>query len=259
MFLFLLLAAATQCLAAENSSSLAAPSPTASFFQEIPPPKDADLMTSRFILTSDRSTDTLAGIKLHKAWWSRPHEYAWAAQFADSDAIALDAACGISHPFKWYLGKSCKETWACDSDTRIIDIGLLSQETYDDLGEEAYETVINTRPWERVNLVHQSILNLSDNLPKFSRIFCISVLEHMDPTSRKLALIEFSKVLSPDGLIILTVDYPVVTPQELFEAAETAGLVAAGPVELALPNKNALHNTAWYIYRCVLKHSSRQL
>jgi len=62
--------------------------------------------TSRFILADDPHCDTIAGIPIPQNWWSRHQEYKWAAQFAGPEYVVLDAACGISHPFKWYLGPS---------------------------------------------------------------------------------------------------------------------------------------------------------
>lgn len=211
-------------------------------------------VTSRFVLESDISTDTVADVPLNKAWWSRPHEYAWAAQFAGPDFVALDAACGISHPFKWLLAETCKEAWACDGDWRIGSLNRIVENIYEDLGSDAYDIVVAKRPWEHVNLVCASICKLPSEMPKFDRIFCISTLEHLCTKDRQDALTEFSKFLAPDGLVILTVDYPEVTPKELFAAAASVGLVPAGPVELAMPPSGALHNPSWYIYRCVLKH-----
>lgn len=211
-------------------------------------------MTSRFILESDISTDCVADVPLHTAWWSRPHEYAWAAQFAGPDLVVLDAACGISHPFKWLLGQTCKETWACDGDWRISSLDHILANIYEDLGSEAHEIVLAKKSWENVNLVFASICKLPEFMPKFDRIFCISTLEHLCDKDRADALSEFSKALAPGGLIILTVDYPEVTPRSLLAAAAAARLVSAGPVELALPPTGALHNPSWHIYRCVLKH-----
>lgn len=225
------------------------------------PEKPDDLLTSRFIVVSDESIDRVAGISFPNGWWSRPYEYAWAAHFAGSDFEVLDAACGVSHPFKWLLGMNCKKTWACDLDPRIIDRGLLMKEILDDLGRENYNVLVkNPGIIDRVHLFLRSICYLPDTLPGMDRIFCISTLEHMTPNARRQALLEFAKKLKPDGLIVLTMDYPLVPLEEFFESAEKAGLVPAGRVEFGAPPRNALYsdtaipNGSLYVYRCVLKH-----
>lgn len=218
--------------------------------------------TSRFISSEDIKTEIVAGFKLPCTWWSRPYEYAWAANFVGNDLVVLDAACGISHPFKWLLGQTCKEVWACDTDERIQELKKIILEIKDDLGEESFKKVIsNPQIYLPIHFVHASICHLPNNMPKFDRIFCISTLEHLSEEDRKSALKEFSRSLKPDGLIILTVDYPVITPDALFKTASEVGLVPASEVNYfprinsitCLPTKN-ITNIQLYVYRCVLKH-----
>lgn len=211
-------------------------------------------LTSRFIITSDDSADTVAGIPLRKSWWSRPHEYRWAAKFANSEEIVLDAACGISHPFKWHLGETCKETWACDADPRIDDINKVIGETYDDLGEMACQLLLE-KPhlYEQVKLVRESICSLPSDMPLFGRIFCISTLEHLCDKDRKDAFAEFARLLAPDGLLVITVDYPEITPECLIDMADSVGLVPAGDVSMTPSNKD-LNNGFYRIYRAVFVH-----
>lgn len=102
-----------------------------------------NLSVSRFIRNDDLHLDSIWDIPLRKSWWSRPHGYAWTMQFAAPDLVVLDAACGVSHPLKWYLADTCKETWACDTDPRIASREAIIQETYDDLGEDTYSILTN--------------------------------------------------------------------------------------------------------------------
>lgn len=216
--------------------------------------KNTDIMDSRFILQNDPSNGVVAGVSLRSSWWSRPHEYEWAAQFANSKYLALDAGCGISHPFKWYLGQTCRAVWACDLDSRIIDQEEMLKETNLDLGEKAY--TIAKKFFSQCKTIHctqASLTHLPDSLPLFDRIFCISVLEHMSSADRKLALKEFARKLSSQGLVIITVDYPSIRPETLFQEALECGLVPAGSIILETPPKEALSSAGLYIYRCVLK------
>ncbi len=216
---------------------------------------DNDLLASRFILKSDIQIDSLSSIPFRASWWSRPQEYAWAAEFVDEDAVVLDAACGISHPFKWYLGETCLEAWACDADPRISSIDAIIQNTYEDLGEVAHTVLSNTpRLYEDVIIVECSICQLPNDMPQFDRIFCISTLEHLSDKDRQDAMTQFAQHLSPTGLLVITVDYPEVTPQKLIALAKAAGLVPAGHVILDAPAKGILTNGYYSIYRAVFKH-----
>lgn len=217
----------------------------------------SDELTSRFILNSDIKIDNVVDIPIRASWWSRPHEYAWASQFADKDAVVLDAACGISHPFKWYLGETCKSAWACDADPRIDNIETIIQETYDDLGEVAYSILVNTpRLHQQVTLVKASICQLPANMPQFDRIFCISTLEHLCKKDQTDAMTEFARFLAPDGLLILTVDYPEVTPKALLALADSVGLAPASDYLLNRP-QGALTNGYLSIFRCVFVHKPK--
>lgn len=214
-----------------------------------------NLLNSRFIRKNDLMVDSVWDIPLRKSWWSRPHEYAWAMQFAGPDFIVLDAACGISHPLKWYLADHCKETWACDTDSRITSRKAIIEETYHDLGEQAYLALIDKDYiFNKITLLQASIFDLPDGMPLFDRIFCISTLEHLTPQERVRTLENFSKVLAPKGWLILTVDYPVVTPEELSMAAKQANLVPVTIEEIGNPVVGTLNNGCYSIYRCVYKH-----
>lgn len=216
----------------------------------------ADILANRFIMTSDQKMGVVAGMPLRSTWWSRPYEYAWAAQFAGPQYVVLDAACGISHPFKWFLSETCKETWACDVDSRIAYPEQIIQETYDDLGKTAYDVLTkNPHLLERVKRLHCSICKLPDEMPKFDRIFCISTLEHMSVIEQRKAFAEFSRVLAPDGLLVITFDYPVVSPEHLYTIAATAGLIPARDLREIQPKQDALNNAQFYIYRCVFKRA----
>ena len=224
-----------------------------------------DCMTSRFILVSDESNRTTAGFSLPTTWWSRPYEYTWAAKFTGSQLNVLDAACGVSHPFKWLLGMTCKKTWACDLDSRLIAPELLKKEILDDLGQDNYNQFIkNSHMFKNVELFLHSICSLPDSLPLLDRIFCISTLEHMTPTARKQALSEFARKLSPDGLVVITMDYPLVPLNEFFDSVKQANLVPAGKVEMETPSQNALFsdtaipNARLFVYRCILRHKNEE-
>lgn len=211
-------------------------------------------LTSRFIAVKDPVINSLCNIPLRSTWWSRFHEYAWAKKFAGKNLIVMDAACGVSHPFKWYLGETCKEVTALDSDARITNINEIIKETNDDLGKEAYDILLNyPHIYKEIKLVRGSICQFPDGTGNFDRIFCISTLEHLTPQERMKAMSEFSKHLDKDGLLVLTTDYPVVAPEVLMAIANAVGLTPAGKVEFDKPI-DALTNGEWLVYRSVFRH-----
>ena len=59
-------------------------------------------LISRFFTFDDPKLNKVI-LKLPESWWSRPYEYAWAKSFVEQDHVVLDAACGVCHPFKFYL------------------------------------------------------------------------------------------------------------------------------------------------------------
>lgn len=172
-----------------------------------------------------------------RTWWSRFHEYAWVRKFASAEHVVLDAAAGIPHMFKWHLAAKCKETWAVDADDRIEDMEAIKKATLTDLGEVSYKALLDIpNIYNNVKFVHSSIGDLPlDDMPKFDRIFCVSVLEHMPFEDILLALKQMKSVLKSNGLCVLTVDYPDISPQELIRAAGESGLVPVGDVIYELP------------------------
>lgn len=213
--------------------------------------------TNRFVLQNDLHAREIAETPIPPvSWWSRPYEYAWAAQFAGPEYVVLDAACGIPHPFKWLLGKLCKETWVCDIDPRIDSMPEILNAIRNDLGEVAYAGALkNIATLLKVKRVRASIADLPKSMPQFDRIFCISTFEHMSKGDQRKTFKEFARILKPEGLIVMTVDYPVVTPEALLGMASAAHLEPVGEVEWGPPPGQALYSaeTALHIYRCVLR------
>ncbi len=214
----------------------------------------SDYRDSQIIRESDPKIDSLVGIPIKESWWSRGHEYAWASQFAGEDLTVLDAACGVTQPFKWYLGETCKETWACDIHFHLGSRSIIVQRTLNELGETAHHIISSTpRLIDQVRLFRASITQLPDDLPLFDRIFCLSALFHLSPTDQGKALSEFVRVLAPDGLVVITINHPTISLEDLIATAESVGLTPAGEVDITTPY-DALTHGDFSIYRLVLKH-----
>lgn len=209
--------------------------------------------TSRFFKHDDRKERDFV-LKLPDAWWSRSYEYGWAASFVEADDIVLDAASGISHPFKFHLAASAKTVYACDIDSRITDDQAILEDVTKDFGPEETARL----PENLLRNIHRAEANLT-SLPYedafFDKIFCISVMEHLDVSVQKRAWEQFSRILKPDGYVITTFDYPTVDINILETLAELGGFEYAGPVESEMP-ADALFNDQWgrlYCYRAIFR------
>lgn len=174
-----------------------------------------ELLTSRYLTKADpRVSPDLMQIPEAYHWRSRPYEYEWARQFAHEEAVVLDAGCGFGHQLKYHLAEVCRETHACDREPAIL--------TFE-------------HPPTKVIFACMDITRLDYSDEMFDRVFCISVLEHMETEEREAGLREFRRVLRPGGLLVLTVDVPAIAPGILVGAAMENGLFSPGPVEFREP------------------------
>lgn len=172
---------------------------------------------NKYFTTNDEFINRLDDFILPPEWWSRPFEYNWCSNFLEKNDTILDAACGIEHPFKFYAANRCKKVYAIDIDKDI-------------------EGITNTHKNLVLSSQDISATNFDDNT--FDKIFCISVLEHVDNPEEILK--EFHRVLKPKGLLILTCDYPLITPENLGIFADRNGFISTEEFNYNLKDKNIL-------------------
>ncbi|MNI11880.1 hypothetical protein D3C73_650390 [compost metagenome] len=85
----------------------------------------------------------------------------------------------------------------------------------------------------------------------FDKLYCISVLEHVDARTQLDALLEFSRVLKDDGLIVMTVDYPSVNMSLLTAIMAEAKLKFYGDYDFSMPD-DAICSQMWGLeLRCI--------
>jgi ubiquinone/menaquinone biosynthesis C-methylase UbiE len=212
------------------------------------------IFDSRFFVQSDEQIDTILW-KLPFDWWSRFYEYQWASKFVNKDDVVLDAACGVCHPFKFYLTDQCQAVYACDLDPRVLDPAAILHDITAFFGAEI-ATSMDRSYFDKVHLVQANLMELPYEDNQFDKVFCISVLEHMDEKSMFQAFIEFTRVLKNDGLLILTFDYPDIQFPILKRALFQADLKFYSDVSFDLPSDalySQFHPPTLYCFRAVLR------
>lgn len=209
---------------------------------------------SRFFRITDRHRSHFV-FALPRHWWSRPYEYHWASQHAHAGHLVLDAACGISHPFKFFLSEKCREVHACDIDERILSPNEMRSEISREYGLNPISIPDSyfTKP-----IYHQlSVTDLEFEDKTFNAIFCISVLEHLCSADLELSMKEFCRTLADDGTIVLTFDYPRTDLKEFERIVKAAGLRFFASYDRTLPS-DALYSPEFnlYCFRAILKKAS---
>ncbi|OAS20631.1 class I SAM-dependent methyltransferase [Paenibacillus oryzisoli] len=190
--------------------------------------------TSRFFTYDDTKNQDIF-YRLPDHWWSRHYEYIWASHFVKKDDIVLDAACGLGHPFKYYLADKCREVYACDMDERLLDTNEIIKELEYYLGKEHIDQ-INLPTLSIPKFAVSDISNLPYDDGKFDVVFCISVMEHIEDTEVQLrSLQEFKRVLKDHGKLIITVDYPDVHVEGFLSLIAASGLQLVGDHDFTKP------------------------
>lgn len=195
-----------------------------------------EIWTSRFITSDDPQMNKVI-LKLPKIWWSRPYEYAWACSFVSKNDVVLDAACGICHPFKFYLCNLCQNVYACDLDERLLSPKEILKDMIYVFGQEALTFPLDYL--DKPHLSRQDISNTTYAEAMFDKVICISVLEHLSQEELLKTLLEFKRLLKKDGLIVITLDYPYLDIKTFNLMLREAGLSYADKVDFELPG-NAL-------------------
>jgi SAM-dependent methyltransferase len=141
--------------------------------------------TNNIFHLNDPHPEEFHGYPVPEGWWSRRYEYAWAAQWQGFGETVVDMGYGYFHrPFKNFLCNHAEIVYGIDA-----------------------------RPSNEPKLPHNFVPLVEDfttqtSLPDNSmdQVYCLSVLEDTNHIDR--ALVEFKRVLTPGGLIVLTFDIP---------------------------------------------------
>lgn len=183
--------------------------------------KSLDIYESRYILRTDDITYKSV-LNIPKDWWSRFYEYAWASKFVDEEDVSLDAGCGVIHPFKYYLASKCNEVHAVDIDERIIDRDEIINQQKNYFNEK--DISLSKEYLEKIILKNEDLKSLSYKDESFDKIYCISVLHCLSEEDILEVLKEFKRILKANGLLIITVDSPTITVENLINNICEVGL-----------------------------------
>lgn len=129
--------------------------------------------------------------------WSRQFEWPWVLAQADlrPDDVVLEAGCSWS-VLKYPLAARCRNVVAVDNDTAA-------------LAKVAGTPVF--RDHDNIELVAADIAALPFADATFSKVICVSVLEHTADPLR--CIDELARVLRPGGLLLLTFDVLMEGPK----------------------------------------------
>lgn len=213
-----------------------------------------DETESRFFRLSDPRSDEVL-YKIPEVWWSRLYEYEWAKRFVRPGDVVLDAASGITHPFKFYLTTVAAEVHACDIDPAIADPARIVEAIRNSWFGPAVAAEIESRYISLVKLAHGDLTQLPYADEQFDLIYCISVLEELPQEAQLAAFKQFRRVLKADGRLVVTFDYPDIDLEGLRSTLKEAGLGFAGPVDFELP-PDAVYTPMWnglYCFRALLR------
>lgn len=193
----------------------------------------SNIYTSRFILQQDEKTDVCL-LKLPSNWCSRCYEYKWAMNFIDENDICLDAACGIPHPFKFYLASVCNNVFACDISTSILNKEHILNSVENFFDNDDY--IKASKYIDKINFSVADLTNLPYENNTFTKIFCIASLKCLNQAQLNLCLNEFYRTLKKNGYLILTLDVPPINLSKLVCLISNIGFEFVGNLDLTKTN-----------------------
>lgn len=229
---------------------------------------------TRFFLAEDEKLSEMI-YERPKDWWSRPYEYEWVKHFCAPGDVVLDAAGGVRHPLRFWLAKHCKEVYSCDldKDIRLPFESITPEDPMYSIDRERYEKLLPVP--ENLHSEYASITNLPYADNTFDKIFCISVLEHLEdyfnskpkrlpwfsilrlrrPKAIYDAMVEFKRVLKDGGQLVLTFDYPDISLEYFRFIVKKLGFRYLGAQNEEIPENVLLErrNSRYYhVFRAAL-------
>ena len=208
-----------------------------------------NMFINGYFKVTDFLTNQVAGLAIHKSWWSRQYEYPWAFEFIKPGIVVADMGCGYTlRPFHPMLATKAEKVYAVDARS------------------EARNLVINE---PNIELVIADITKHINEIEPASldRIFCLSVFE--EGVDIQAALTEFKRLLKPGGLIVITFDvianpskpvgvYKGVSLDLFVREVKKANLEIAGGRDFSMENRLLHPDWNLAVFHCLLAHKDFQ-
>lgn len=202
--------------------------------------------------------------------WSREWEYAWAIVHANINKYntILDCGCGGSPLMPFFAN-----TIGCQA--HGIDI------TYGNYFDKDPSSLISsTKPLanlkhffidpttivDNLHIDKQSLDNIKYKENYFDKIFCISVIEHLEEFVARQGLKEMARVLKPGGKLFITLDHTSYKNHvkswcegNFMKIIEWSGLDVDGSADFTIPSLDEVHGhylVVGFVLRKVLKEDS---
>ncbi|MFR8870439.1 class I SAM-dependent methyltransferase [Paraclostridium sordellii] len=189
----------------------------------------SNIYTSRFIMLNDEVTN-ICFMKIPYNWVSRKYEYKWAMNFIGSDDICLDSACGLPHPFKFFLASVATEVYAFDISPNIVDKSYILHSItkfFDKDDIDKAEKYI-----DKINFSVANLISLPYPNNFFTKIFCIGAISNLSNINLNICIKEFYRVLKNNGYLILTTDVPPTNIIKLINSISNNGFSFVGNLDL---------------------------
>lgn len=165
--------------------------------------------------------------------WSREWEYPWAVinSGCRPGMRVVDLGCGGS-PLVPYLVRrvGCRGAG--------VDLNLTSTEGHTLRGfPRPPETVVPEATWVLASMAYTGL-----EAHVWDRVFCISVLEHVDEPTAAGTMMEIARLLTPEGRALITTDVDgthrtlTIAYDRLLELAGDAGLALHGACDFRVPD-----------------------
>lgn len=204
----------------------------------------------------------LFGGQPHTAWkkpeystrihWSRDWEYPWAVinGAVASGHKVLDCGCG-GPPFLPFLALYGAQCYGVDMNADDwMKVGGLQKfirklqrrqiNSLRQYGEDPQKVI--GRP---LTITSHSMTDLPYEDEYFDRVFCLSVLEHLQIDDAHKSMQEMARVLKKSGRLVITMDFDGEHVDKsldgtLFKVVESAGLEYYGPQDFSVPEQSEI-------------------
>ncbi|MWC29268.1 class I SAM-dependent methyltransferase [Paenibacillus sp. MMS18-CY102] len=166
--------------------------------------------------------------KVPTAWWTRSDEWAWSGLFVHPDRVVLDSSLSRG------IIRSNTLDYESRHSPRIVSLQSVFEQMQPD-DEPALDALAVQERLERdaLRFIRADITQLPYEDEKFDTVFCLSVIEALEQTDAREALLEFRRTLKTGGLLVLTFEEQSPDLAPITRTVRDCGYSFAGEYESA--------------------------